>query len=258
MSPLMSIDGDIFLLPVISCDLGMIDGQIPAAVLEEISRRSLIMMREGAERPLLSVYFIGILLALTIGVYLQEDISRSWGYGFSLMLFEFCFLIFIAGVKDYRHKLPAGSFLTSIAQVLGSSFRKWKAEVPADPKELYNPALGRFKVKIGHSSKLRFLDRPAFIDEVDKIVLVAGRPNPWRLCSVTQVEESKRLIQFLPVWITLVPVTLVFSQIGPAGAESRPKIRAARRDPARLAQFDDGRRGADQRAYLRPNSAPVR
>ncbi|CAM6097817.1 unnamed protein product [Calypogeia fissa] len=98
---------------------------------------------------------IGILLSLSIGVYLQDDISRSWGYGFSLMLFAVCFLIFIAGVKVYRHKPPAGSFLTRMAQVLVASFRKWKAEVPADPKELYNPALGRFKVKIGHSSKLR-------------------------------------------------------------------------------------------------------
>ncbi|CAM6097818.1 unnamed protein product [Calypogeia fissa] len=59
----------------------------------------------------------------------------------------------------------------------------------------------------------RFLDRAAVIDEVDKNALVAGRPDPWRLCSVTQVEESKRLFQFLPVWITLAPVTLVFSQI---------------------------------------------
>ncbi|CAM6127635.1 unnamed protein product [Calypogeia fissa] len=156
---------------------------------------------------------IGVLLSLTIGVYLQDDISRSWGYGFSLMLFAVCFLIFIAGVKVYRHKSPAGSFLTRMAQVLVASFRKWKAEVPADPKELYNPALGRFKVKIGHSSKLRFLDRAAVIDEVDKNALVAGRPDPWRLCRVTQVEESKRLFQFLPVWITLAPVTLVFSQI---------------------------------------------
>ncbi|CAM6097814.1 unnamed protein product [Calypogeia fissa] len=164
------------------------------------------------------VYFyfvtnIGLLLAFTIGVYLQDDVSRSWGYGFSLMLFAFCFMVFILGVRVYRHKLPTGSFLTRMAQVIVASLRKWKVQFPTDPKELYDPAVDRFKFKIGHSSKLRFLDGAAVIDEVDKNARVAGRPDAWRLCSVTQVEESKRLIQFLPVWITLAPVTLVFSQL---------------------------------------------
>lgn len=157
---------------------------------------------------------VGLFMAFTLGVYLQDDVSRSWGYGFSLMLYAACFLFFIMGFGILRHQLPTGSFLTRMAQVIFASLRKSKAPAAADPKELYNPAVSQLKVMLSHSSNLRFLDKAATIDEVDKNALAAAeRPNPWRLCSVTQVEESKRLIQFIPVWITLAPVTLVFSQL---------------------------------------------
>ncbi|CAM6084584.1 unnamed protein product [Calypogeia fissa] len=157
---------------------------------------------------------LGFFIAFTAGVYLQDDVSRSWGYGFFLMLYAACFMFFLMGVNVLRHKLPCGSFLTRIAQVVVASFRKWNAPVPANPAELYNPAVDlRLKVKLSHTNNLRFLDRAAIIDEVDKNALVASRPDAWRLCSGTQVEEAKRLMQFVPVWITISPLTLVFAQI---------------------------------------------
>ena len=36
--------------------------------------------------------------------------------------------------------------------------------------------------------------------------------NPWRLCTVTQVEEVKLIIRILPLWLTTIVYGLVLSQ----------------------------------------------
>lgn len=41
-----------------------------------------------------------------------------------------------------------------------------------------------------------------------------GLVNPWRLCTVTQVEELKSLLRLLPVWATGIVFTAVYSQMG--------------------------------------------
>lgn len=58
----------------------------------------------------------------------------------------------------------------------------------------------------------RFLDKAMIIDEHDdasrKIV------NPWRLCSMTQVEEVKLVIRLIPIWLSCLMFTVVQSQLG--------------------------------------------
>lgn len=101
---------------------------------------------------------IGLIFACSLGVYLQDDVSRSWGYGFSLMLYGVCFLFFVLGVPKFRHITPTGSFLTRAAQVLVASLRKWKAPAPASTQELYNPGpTARLNFKLSHTPKLRYV-----------------------------------------------------------------------------------------------------
>lgn len=50
-------------------------------------------------------------------------------------------------------------------------------------------------------------DRVFRFDEVIK-------PNPWRLCTVTQVEEVKLLVRMLPIWVTNLMFSAVFAQVG--------------------------------------------
>lgn len=38
--------------------------------------------------------------------------------------------------------------------------------------------------------------------------------NPWRLCTVTQVEEVKLLVRMLPIWVTNLMFSVVFAQVG--------------------------------------------
>jgi peptide/histidine transporter 3/4 len=65
-----------------------------------------------------------------------------------------------------------------------------------DPKEYV--AKGRFP--IANTPELRFLDKAATKD---------GSISRWKLCPVTQVEETKLMIRMLPVWVAMfMPSTL--------------------------------------------------
>ncbi|KAL3693505.1 hypothetical protein R1sor_007156 [Riccia sorocarpa] len=152
---------------------------------------------------------IGLLTAFTISVYLQDKVSPGWGFGFNLMLFSVCSLIFLLGTPKFRHRVPAGSFITRVFQVLVASYRKRKINLPTDPKLLYNAPLPGSR-KLDHSRKLRWLDRAAVLEKESSSGDIHG---PWRLCSISQVEETKRIIQVIPVWATTAAVSLVFSQL---------------------------------------------
>ena len=41
-----------------------------------------------------------------------------------------------------------------------------------------------------------------------------GQADPWRLCTVTQVEELKSLIRLLPIWASGIVFSTVYSQMG--------------------------------------------
>jgi len=58
--------------------------------------------------------------------------------------------------------------------------------------------------------KCSFLDKSAVETARDK---VNGSVNPWRLCTVTQVEEIKSIIRLLPVWACCIMFTTAYSQM---------------------------------------------
>lgn len=54
------------------------------------------------------------------------------------------------------------------------------------------------------------MDKAAIIDDVDSSNKTR---NPWRLCSVTQVEEVKLVLRLIPIWLTCLMFTVVQAQI---------------------------------------------
>jgi peptide/histidine transporter 3/4 len=56
----------------------------------------------------------------------------------------------------------------------------------------------------------RFLDKAAIVSSADaKTDLFT---NPWRVCTITQVEELKILIRMFPIWATTITFSVVYSQ----------------------------------------------
>lgn len=56
----------------------------------------------------------------------------------------------------------------------------------------------------------RFFDKAAVETQTDR---VKGSADPWRLCTVTQVEELKAIIRLLPVWASGIVFATVYSQM---------------------------------------------
>ncbi|GAB2217077.1 hypothetical protein Droror1_Dr00000236 [Drosera rotundifolia] len=156
---------------------------------------------------------IGSLCAVTILVYVQDNVGRPWGYGICGCAIVTGLFVFLAGTRMYRFKKLAGSPLTQIAVVFVAAWRKRGMELPSDALELYNVedvALGskvHKKQKLPRSKGFRFLDKAA-IKDPDTI-----KTNKWVLSTLTDVEEVKLVLRMLPIWATTIIFWTVYAQM---------------------------------------------
>lgn len=85
-------------------------------------------------------YFVilsSLLLAVTVVPYVQENVS--WGFGFGILTVAMAvgIVVLLYGTPFYRHRLPGGSYVSRIAQVVVAAIRKGNINVPADVSLLY-------------------------------------------------------------------------------------------------------------------------
>ncbi|PWA75654.1 proton-dependent oligopeptide transporter family [Artemisia annua] len=149
--------------------------------------------------------FFGTLFSNTFLVYIQDYVGWGLGYGIPTISLLVAVIAFVFGTPIYRHKPKAESPYTRMVKVLVATIRKRNAIVPLDPKELYELSLDEYsspgKNRIDHSSSLRYLDKAA--------VRVEEPASEWKLCPVTQVEQTKQMIKMVPILCaTLIPGTL--------------------------------------------------
>uniref|UniRef100_A0A6N2N4U6 Major facilitator superfamily (MFS) profile domain-containing protein n=1 Tax=Salix viminalis TaxID=40686 RepID=A0A6N2N4U6_SALVM len=157
--------------------------------------------------------FFGTLFANTVLVYIQDNVGWALGYGLPTLGLLISVVIFLAGTPLYRHRLPTGSPFTRMAKVIVAAMRKTKVSVPHDPKELYELDLDEYakggKFRIDSTPTLRFA-LVAVRMFLNKAAVKTGRTDPWMLCPVTQVEETKQMLRMIPILIaTVVPSTMI-------------------------------------------------
>ncbi|CAI9098397.1 OLC1v1035040C3 [Oldenlandia corymbosa var. corymbosa] len=157
---------------------------------------------------------IGALVAASVLVWIQMNVGWGWGFGIPAVAMAVAVVSFFSGSKLYRLQKPGGSPLTRIMQVLVASFRKSDVKVPDDKSLLHETADMECNIvgsrKLEHTKKFRFLDKAAVASESDS---VKGSVDPWRLCTVTQVEELKSIIRILPIWASGIVFSTVYSQM---------------------------------------------
>ncbi|KAG1347527.1 protein NRT1/ PTR FAMILY 2.9 [Cocos nucifera] len=149
-------------------------------------------------------FTLAMMIASTLIIYVQSNVSWALGLGIPTILMFFSCLLFFMGSRLYVKVRPDGSPFTSIVQVLIAAFRKRGWKLPADPKtSLFNPPhRSSLVTKLPHTEQLRFLDKAAMVTTADEIKPNGYAANPWRLCSIQQVEEVKCLARIVPVWST--------------------------------------------------------
>lgn len=155
---------------------------------------------------------IGAIIAFTAVVYIQ--MQHGWGSAFGSLALGMGIsnALFFIGTPAYRHRLPGGSPLTRVAQVLVAAFRKRNASFSSSEMVgLYELPGKRSAIKgsakIAHTDDFRCLDKAALKlpeDDLD--------PSPWKLCTVTQVEEVKILIKILPIPASTIMLNLILTE----------------------------------------------
>uniref|UniRef100_A0A0D6QTJ4 Major facilitator superfamily (MFS) profile domain-containing protein n=1 Tax=Araucaria cunninghamii TaxID=56994 RepID=A0A0D6QTJ4_ARACU len=155
---------------------------------------------------------LGSLFAVTVLVYIQDNVGRDWGYGIPAGSMVMALAFFVGGSYLYRYRKPAGSPLTQIGQVLVAAWRNRNKSLPPDPSLLnqdeYADAMKR---RILHTNQFRCLDKAAVVDpEMDQ---APKRSSPWKISTIRKVEEVKMVLRLLPIWSTCIMFWTVYSQM---------------------------------------------
>lgn len=155
---------------------------------------------------------VGAIVAFTAVVYIQ--MKHGWGSAFGALAVAMGVsnMVFFLGTPLYRHRLPGGSPLTRVAQVLVAAFNKRHASFDSgDLVGLYELPGKRSAIKgsgkIAHTDDFTCLDKAALQLKED-----GPNPTPWRLCTVTQVEEVKILIRLLPIPACTIMLSLILTE----------------------------------------------
>ncbi|KAG6593824.1 Protein NRT1/ PTR FAMILY 5.2, partial [Cucurbita argyrosperma subsp. sororia] len=128
--------------------------------------------------------FFGGFFANIILVYIQENIGWTLGYALPTAGLAISIAIFIAGTPFYRHKVPAGSPFTRMVKVFIAAIKKRKLPLPKEAKELF----------------------------LNKASIQTGSTDSWRLCTVTEVEETKQMIRMIPILIATIIPSIMLAQ----------------------------------------------
>ncbi|KAL4610775.1 hypothetical protein ACB092_08G076100 [Castanea dentata] len=144
---------------------------------------------------------VGALIASSLLVWIQDNVGWGWGFGIPAVTMAIAVVSFFSGTRLYRNQKPGEN--TGL-------------EVPADKSVvLYETADAESAIrgsrKLEHTKDFKFFDKAAVEVPTDDIKVAV---DPWKLCTVTQVEELKAIIRLLPIWATGIVFATVYGQMG--------------------------------------------
>ncbi|CAO2818645.1 unnamed protein product [Amaranthus hypochondriacus] len=149
-------------------------------------------------------YTFAQIVSLTLIVYVQSNVSWSIGLAIPAALMMISCVLFFMGTKLYVRVKPQGGPMLSLVQVIVAALRKCKLKQPASQLGsllTYLPP-DSANSKLSHTNQFRCLDKAAIITADDQIKPEGSAVNPWKLCSIQQVEEVKCILRVLPIWVS--------------------------------------------------------
>ncbi|KAK9064304.1 hypothetical protein SSX86_015684 [Deinandra increscens subsp. villosa] len=175
--------------------------------------------KDPKEATQMSSFFNWLLLALAVGgsfsltffVWVQDNKGFDYGFGLSLIAMFLGAIICLVGLPWYRIYVVLGSSaIIQIIQVYVVAIKNRKLQLPEDPSELHEISMNKEAALhhefLPHRDVYRWLDKAAIrSDNTDE--------SPWKLCSVTQVENAKILLAMVPVFGCSFIMTLCLAQL---------------------------------------------
>uniref|UniRef100_A0A8I6XPB2 Uncharacterized protein n=2 Tax=Hordeum vulgare subsp. vulgare TaxID=112509 RepID=A0A8I6XPB2_HORVV len=161
-----------------------------------------------------TVLGLSLVISATVIVYIQEH--KGWVIGFAVpvVLMFIALTLFLVGSSLYLKAEPDRSVLVSIVQVLVASYKNRRELLPPETAEascFHHKAGSRPRVP---TKKLVSLNRACVLRNPSKELNVDGSAcDPWRLCTVQQVEDAKAVIRVLPIWSTGIIPGVIVAQV---------------------------------------------
>ncbi|CAN0858664.1 Protein NRT1/ PTR FAMILY 1.2 [Linum grandiflorum] len=153
---------------------------------------------------------LSVLIALTGIVYIQDRLGWRLGFGIPVILMSLSALLFIVASPFYVKHKPTMSFLTGFAQVIFVAYKNRTLPFPTGTRFYH---CGKGSTFLAPTKKLRFLNKACIIIDHDNDVAPDGSAaNPWKLCTVQQVEELKAIIKVIPIWSSGIMLSINTSQ----------------------------------------------
>ncbi|XP_045797814.1 protein NRT1/ PTR FAMILY 2.8-like [Trifolium pratense] len=168
------------------------------------------------------LFTVALLIALTIVVYIQTNISWFLGFIIPTVCFAFSLLVFLFGQSMYVKLKPKGSILSDLLKVVIAAIRKHHVDMKKDSElTFHDPPLASTEedvhVKLAHTNRFRFFDKAAVITNQSEIDSNGKPIDNWRLCSLQQVEELKSILNTLPIWLAGIICFLSMGQANSFG-----------------------------------------
>ncbi|TVU08730.1 hypothetical protein EJB05_42142 [Eragrostis curvula] len=218
---------------------------------------------DSEERVTKSSYFnwynfavnTGSVLSGILLVWVQDNIGWAVGFAIPTVLMVFSLSIFVAGRKVYRYKKLGGSPLTRISQVVVATLRNYRLVLPDDCSALHETPEANYKIphtcqfrmgspqlQLAEPEHERFFDKAAILAPSSGQNEAGPLTSPWRLCTVSQVEELKMLLRMFPIWASMVLFFTVDAQMSSTfieqGMTMDNRVGPFTVPPASIATFD--------------------
>nr|GMD42690.1 protein NRT1/ PTR FAMILY 1.2-like [Ipomoea batatas] len=153
-----------------------------------------------------------VLVAMTVLVYIQENMGWEIGYGVLVVIMLLSLVVFFLGSSFYVKPKVKESLIVGLIQVAVASYRKrnLKCSEGNSSEVAYHQKGSSLLLP---TEKLRFLNKACIIQDPQRDLTSDGKPtDPWNLCTVDQVEELKALLKITPIWFTGVIMSINVSQ----------------------------------------------
>ncbi|KAL9370070.1 hypothetical protein Peur_041269 [Populus x canadensis] len=174
---------------------------------------------KAAKSSFFNWWYLGIVVgassAILVVIYIQDNLGWTAGIGILTGALGVALFIFLIGIKRYRKQAPVGSPFTMVAQVFVAATRKRRVVQTRQEWGICYEGGGTDiegqtrKRTLAATNQFRFLDKAMIIDDLDAS---SKTRNPWRLCSLNQVEEVKLVLRLLPIWLSCLMFTVVIVQ----------------------------------------------
>ncbi|RZC14854.1 Protein NRT1/ PTR FAMILY 4.5 isoform C [Glycine soja] len=202
-------------LYLVALGTGGIKAALPALGADQFDEK------DPKEATQLSSFFNWFLFSLTIGaiigvtfiVWIGVNLGWDWSFIVCTLTILFAIVFICMGNSLYRNNVPKGSPLVRIIQVFVAAFRNRKLLIPDNTDELHEiheKQGGDYYEIIKSTDQFRFLDRAAIARSSTGARTTSG---PWRLCTVTQVEETKILVRMLPIILSTIFMNTCLAQL---------------------------------------------